>query len=452
MQKKIIVIGGGPAGIEAAKQAAMAGGAVTLISNSPIGGRAGWHSLLPSKVWLAAADALGFMQEVATLGVTANTAVSDTDAILNRIQQVATQWNTNQLAQLQQLGVHIKTGTASFIDKNEIAITFEDTSVEKVRGDAIIIASGSVPIFPSQMKPDGKTIIAPRFAKALQTLPKSIVVVGGGVTGTEFAYLFQRMGVQVKWIVDQYGVLPSFASEVGEALSTVLVKQGIELIIGQSATQIEKQESGVQVALDDGQVIAAEMAFLAIGRKPDLSGLNLEALDVDPTDAPALLDEYGRLPNANIYIIGDASGGPMVVNRAMAQARVASLHALQPEKTRPFQPQTVIITTYTSPQAAQVGDLSINAQHKTAHLAYHNTLKPVLVAEEDGFITLIYHQKEKTILGAYAVGAHAADLLAPIAIAIQQQVTLDDLASIYPAHPTLSELVFAAARQHKPGD
>ena len=451
MQKKIIVIGGGPAGIEAAIQAAQAGAAVTLISNSPIGGRAGWHSLLPSKVWLAAADALGLMQEAATMGVSTKTAVPAPETILKRIQDVATQWNTAQLEQLKQLGVQVKMGTGSFVNKNEVAITSNDGGEEKIGGDAIIVASGSVPIFPAQMKPDGQKVIAPRFAKALQPLPRSIAVVGGGVTGAEFAYLFNRMGVVVKWIVDQDGVLPSFVPAVGQALAAALVAQGVELIAGQMATQINDQESGVQVMLEDGQGVTAEMAFLAIGRKPDLSNLHLENLDVDSTTVISDLDEYGRLSNSNIYIIGDASGGPMVVNRALAQARVAALHAIQPAKTRPFQPQTVITATYTSPQAAQVGHVTLNDQSHTTQLAYNTTLKSRLTAEEEGFITLVYEQKENVILGAYAVGSHASDLLAPIAVAIQQQATLDDLASIYPAHPTLSELVFATARQQNTG-
>lgn len=440
MQKNVIIVGGGPAGIEAAKTVALAGGKATLISNGPIGGRAGWHSLLPSKVWLSTADALGMIQGASSLGLTTKSAEPDIGKVLSRIQTLTESWSQAQAEGLRQLGVVLISGSASFKDESTIVVQDKDGKTKKLAADAVIVASGSVPIFPANMKPDGKRIIAPRFAKALQALPKSIIVVGGGVTGCEFVYLFNRVGIQVTWIVDEYGVLPTYHDEVGHALAEALAEQGIQVVAGQTASQIDVQSDGVRVILANGMTFNAEMAFLAIGRKPDVADLNLAAAGVAEMD----VDCYGRIPNTPIYLAGDVTGAPMVANRAMAQARVAGLHAVMGEGIRPFQPQSIIAATYTEPQAAQVGDVS--EQYGVVRVPYTAVLKANLTPEANGFLCLTYSKDNHTVKGAFAFGSHAADLLSPVAVAIQQEATLADLAMIFPAHPTLSELVFVAAR------
>ncbi|MEJ2747580.1 MAG: FAD-dependent oxidoreductase, partial [Anaerolineae bacterium] len=249
MHKKIIVIGGGPAGVEAAAAAAKAGAQVTLISNAPIGGRAGWHSLLPSKVWLTTADSLALFSEADHLGVSGGDDLNLTPpAIVERIRAVKKSWNTQQKERLAGLGVQFVPGTARF----ETAVTVqviheEDQEPTTLQADAFIVTSGSVPIFPPTMRPNGKTIIAPRFASALDTLPDSIAVVGGGATGSEFAYLFNRLGLNVTWIVDQFGVLPDFDPEAGRFLAKTLVGRGVKIVEGQMASQIDQTEAGIAV-------------------------------------------------------------------------------------------------------------------------------------------------------------------------------------------------------------
>ncbi|HIP72301.1 MAG TPA: NAD(P)/FAD-dependent oxidoreductase, partial [Anaerolineae bacterium] len=292
--------------------------------------------------------------------------------------------------------------------------------------------------------PDGKRVIAPRFAKHLQAIPRSIVVVGGGATGSEFAYLFNRVGAAVTWIVDDQGVLPSFRPDVGRSLAEALVKQGVKLVAGQMAQRIDRDEEKVSVVLADGSAYEAEMAFLAIGRNPDLAGINLAAAGLDGDGVPAL-DEYGRTPNPSIYIVGDAAGDPMIANRAMAQARIAARHALG-APTPPYRPETTLAATYTEPQAAQVGDVTPSDNIDTTRLPFTAVLKARLLAHNEGFVELAYEKGSLRVMGATAVGPHAADVLAPVALALEKDATITDLAAIYPAHPTLSELVFMAAR------
>lgn len=446
MHKKIIVIGGGPAGIEAAAAAARAGAQVTLISNAPIGGRAGWHSLLPSKVWLTTADSLALFSEADQLGLSADDLNLLPPAIVERIRAVKKSWNTQQKERLAGLGIQFIAGTAHF----ETAVTVqviqeEGQEILSLQADAFIVTSGSVPVFPPTMKPNGKTIIAPRFASALDALPDSIAVVGGGATGSEFAYLFNRLGLAVTWIVDQFGVLPDFDPEAGRFLAQTLVARGVKLVEGQMASQIDQTDEGIAVVLADGSRHAAAMAFLAIGRKPDVAGLNLEAAGLALEKGAVSVDGYGRSAQPHIYFAGDVTGPPMIANKATAQAWAAGQHAAG-RTPAVCPPEAVIAAIYTEPQVAQVGTL-IGNSIKTSQVPYTASMKAHLLPEGDGFVKLGYDANDNRILGAVAVGHHAADVLAPVAVAIRAGLTVQEFGILFGAHPTFSELAFAAARQ-----
>jgi dihydrolipoamide dehydrogenase len=415
MTKKIVVIGGGPAGIEAAKAAAKAGATVTIVSNAPIGGRAGWHSLLPSKVWLTAVDN--------------STAPVEPEAIVARIKVVKESWNGQQQAELAELGVEMVRGTAVFTSPHTVTIT-NDNGEQSLTADAFIVATGSVPVFPPTMKPNGKNVLAPRFASALDTLPESVVVVGGGVTGTEFVYLFNRLGLDVTWIVNQSGILPEFDQDAAQVLANELAARGVRIVAGHAAERIDQIGDGVSVATANGENYLAAMAFLAIGRKPDVAGLNLEAVG---DDVPA-----------HIYLVGDVTGKPMIANRATAQAWAAG-QAAAGQTPIPFSESTVIAAAYSEPQVAQIGQLS-GEGIATVKVAYGASLKSHLVSQGEAFVKLAYVGESGRLVGGTAVGHHAADVLAPVMVAIHAGMTVQDFAALYAAHPTLSELAFAAAR------
>lgn len=444
MSKKIIVIGGGPAGIEAALTAAKVGASVTLVSDTPIGGRAGWASLVPSKVWLHAADLFGAIQAGPRVGIALDGgARPDPDVILARIRTVMQGWNGQLVGQLQAQGVTLVTGSASLVSSTTVQIAHDGVARE-LEADAIIIAAGSVPAFPPTMRPDGKRILAPRFAKALDSLPASVVVVGGGATGTEFAYLFNRLGVEVTWVLNEKGVLPMFAPGAGDFLADIMAKRGVNLIMGQAASNIATDDDGVTVSLADGSAHTAEMAFLAIGRRADVSRLNIDATGLAlGAHGELAVDEYGRTSAATVYAVGDVVGAPMLANQAAAQARVAARHAagLMPP---PYRPETIIHAIYADPQVAQVG--RTNAGDKSVRIPFTAALKAHLLVENEGYIELRYDAGTRAIQTGIAVGPHAADVLAPVALALQLNATVDDLAAPGGANPTLSELAFMAAQ------
>ncbi len=443
MTRKIIIIGGGPAGIEAAKAAAKAGSRVTLISEGPVGGRAGWHSLLPSKVWLTAADTAGLLAESPTMP--RESGRPSASAIVTQIQAVKESWNSQQAEALKSLGIEIINGMASFEAANRVLVKTEaGDEVAHVQGDSVIVATGSAPFFPPKLKPDGKRVLAPRFASKLDPLPKSVVVIGAGATGCEFTYLFNRLEVDVTWVVDPYGILPAFAPSAGQLLGQILENRGVKTVRDQFADKIEQTGAGVEVVTSTRERYQAETAFVAIGRKPDLTRLDLEAagLPVEVGQSPPV-DDFGRTAVPGLYLVGDAAGAPMVANRAMAQARIAGLHAAGAGPA-PFRPDTVIAAIYTEPQVAQVGAVA-GEGIETVEIPFDAALKTHLLPEPEGLVQLAYNHEQR-VVGGLAIGPHAADVLAPIALAIQLAASVDDLASLYGGHPTVSELAFMAAR------
>jgi pyruvate/2-oxoglutarate dehydrogenase complex dihydrolipoamide dehydrogenase (E3) component len=451
MTRQIAVIGAGPAGVAAASAAAECGAQVTLIGAEPPGGRAGWHSLLPSKVLLTAADCLGLVRRLEELGLRRGHSVADSEALVRRIQMLSQQQSEAYMTGLMERGVHFLAGTASFTGPHQLRIVSPDGAPTSLEAGVIIVASGSVPIFPPGLKPDGQRIIAPRFVRKLDRLPASMIVVSGGVTGTEFVYGFNRLGIAVTWIVDEFGVLPSFAREPVRVLLEALAARGVIRHEGVAASSAVAENEGVIVTLQDGRSFRAEMAFIAVGRRPDLAGLNLPAagLPDDPRFAIEV-DGYGQTAVPSILAAGDATGLPMTANKAMAQGRVAGRRAAG-AAVDAYRPDTIVEAVYTEPQLAQVG-LSLagaatgGRSIRQLQLGYDASLKATLIGETEGFVRLLADAGDGTLLGAIAVGAHAADILAPVALGLRLGARVDDMAALFSAHPGIGELTFAAAR------
>jgi pyruvate/2-oxoglutarate dehydrogenase complex dihydrolipoamide dehydrogenase (E3) component len=253
-----------------------------------------------------------------------------------------------------------------------------------------------------------------------------------------------------KWIVDEYGVLPPFERDVVDVLVEALADRGVVRQEGIAANSAVADDEGVTVTLDDESPFRAEMAFIAVGRRPDVAGLNLEAAGLPDNPRRGIeVDGYGRSAVAHIYAAGDVTGLPMTANKAMAQGWIAGQHAVG-EPVDAYRPETVVEAVYTDPQLAQLGSSKSKAAERghsvrVLRLGYEAGLKAVLLDETEGFVKLVVDADAGTLLGASAVGANAADVLAPVALSIRLGARLSDLA-LFAAHPGLGELAFAAAQ------
>lgn len=452
MSRWIVVLGAGPAGIAAAVSAAEGGARVTVVSDEPAGGRANWHSLGPSKIWLAAVEAYEQAVGALAMGMTVEASPPEADAVLARIRELSGRWSGRQAEALSLAGVEWMDGFGTFDGAGVVRVQDRTgATVEQMEPDAVILATGSVPEFPDGLRPDGDRVLAPRFAGKLAEIPRDVVVIGGGATGAEFSYLFDSLGSEVTWMLDERAVLPEYPPEASALLVEALDRRGVRRVIG-PASRVDRGGRGVVVIAADGKRYAAHTAFLAMGRVPALKGVGLESIGLAPrSDGTLWVDAFGRTEVAGVYAVGDVAGPPMLANYGEAQGRVAGLHAAGMPVSG-FRPECVVHAVYTSPQIAKVGDAEgvagighpgrILRVRAPFHAGLHALLHP-----GTGWLELVLERPEGRIIGAWAVGPSAADSLAPVALAIRLRATAEQMAEVAPAVPTVSELPFMAARE-----
>jgi pyruvate/2-oxoglutarate dehydrogenase complex dihydrolipoamide dehydrogenase (E3) component len=453
---KIVVIGGGPAGVVAACEAARTGAAVTLVHDTPVGGRAVHASMLPSKVFLHAADA---RRARGTSGLASDEELA---GIRAEIERVATERAARMRSALEGAGVRSVGGVARFASARGVSVASEGKPAREHPFDRAIIAAGSVPRFPAgflgdRAMPDGTHVLAPRFVRALGALPKTMLVIGGGVTGAEYAHAFMSLGVEVTWILDELGILPRFDRDLSDSFGDVIMERGVKIVHGKRVLSVvHDPQQGVLAKLDGGRTYAAERAFVAIGRGADTSRLGLAEVGVEMrADGSIVVDGFGRSSAAGIYAAGDAIGGVATQNRSEASAWIAARHATgQPVEAR--RDETFVEAVYTSPEIARVGlspreTAARGAPFDLRTLDFGASLRGVLDGvgrdlHARGVIRVACEPDGGRLLGATAIGPRAAEALAPIAVALRFGATANDLASVFLASPTTGEVATAALR------
>lgn len=418
MNISVIVIGAGPAGIEAATTAALCGAHATLIDSGPPGGRATHGSLLPSKVWLGEARP----------GATPA-------SILESVASVKQSWMAACRRRLDAAGVTCIQGRAQLVGPGRVMV---EGSKQPLAAEVIVLACGSEPVFEPALKPDGKQVIAPRHLSMLQQLPRRMVVIGAGATGCEMVHLFNAMGVEVTWLTGTGDMLPGFVREAADMLAAAMAGRGVEIVPDARACDIERRRHEVVVIDHRGRRHAADQVFVATGRRADLDGQGLESLGLD-SSAP--VDAHGCI-RPGLYWIGDAAGTPFLANRALAQARIAVRHALG-LAVDPYAPNHVVQAVYSQPEVAQVGRVQ-GAGIQTQVIGLDQALKSHLL-DPHGKFALCWDERGR-ITGGWVVGRHASEALAPVVTAIAAGANLAQLAAAYPANPTLGELAAMAAR------
>lgn len=449
LHTQILVIGAGPAGIQAALAASGAGCSVTLVSDGPPGGRAAWQTLLPSKLWLGPGNQTGIpIQNGATqLGHDLPTRLRE------RYEQVVGTWQRQVLNELERAGIELHLGTASFLSPHEVQIVPPEGGYpDQVSADKIILSTGAVPYIPPGLQPDGDRIFSPHLIWRLKEIPQSMLVIGAGGPATEYVDAFSRLGVKITWITGPVGVLSAFPPDAGRVIVRVMEQRGVRIITGMMARQFEQGESGVRVTTADNTIHEAEVGFVAIGLRPDFDRLRLNAAGLRAGSSGGLaIDPFGRTAAAHIYLAGDAAS-PLSANISMAQGRLVGLHAAG-VAVEPLRLENAVMAIYTNPQVAVVGRLSDrNEPLQKVRIPFHTSLRAHLLSSpnESGLEFLeISYDRQRRVTGALAVCPEAAEILMPLAVAVRAGLTLDMLASILPAHPTYSELPVLAARMVK---
>jgi pyruvate/2-oxoglutarate dehydrogenase complex dihydrolipoamide dehydrogenase (E3) component len=293
MPKRIVVIGGGPAGVEAALAAAPHAQSVSIVSDAPIGD---WTKLMPSRVWLTAVEQIRAVSgpHVLTSGHDRVADAFDMEAITAHVDRVAQSWSHHISQELKSQGVKLVSGRGSFGSPNRILVACAESD-EELDADSVIIAAGSVPFFPPILQPDGQSVFSPETLFHIKTLPKSILVVGDGPPGFEFVDIFSQLGIRVIWIVLEGGPRSNFATEADAFLIDLFRQRGVEIQAGEPISHLKRLPDKVIAVRPEGAEFAAEAAFATLGYRANLAPIQLEAagLETDEGDSSPPMNTAG---------------------------------------------------------------------------------------------------------------------------------------------------------------
>jgi pyruvate/2-oxoglutarate dehydrogenase complex dihydrolipoamide dehydrogenase (E3) component len=458
---RIVIIGGGPAGYEAALVAAQLGADVTVIERDGIGGASVLTDCVPSKTLIAAAGAMTAVRDSAVLGLRGNdlgTVGLDLAAVNQRIKGLAVAQSADIHARLESEGVRLVNGQGRLSDEERglaahrvEVLDRAGTVVEELEGDVVLIATGADPRVLPGAEPDGERILSWRDVYDLEELPEHLVVVGSGVTGAEFASGYLEAGVPVTLVSSRDQVLPGEDADAAAVVEEVFQSRGGRIAERGRAEKVERTEKGVRVELTDGRVVEGSHALMTVGTVPNTDGLNLEACGVEVTKAGHIVvDRVSRTTTPGIYAAGDVTGVFQLASVAAMQGRIAMWHALG-EAVSPIRLKTVAANVFTHPEIATVGvqekSLTEGADVEVVRLPLATNARAKMGDLHDGFVKLYARRSTDVVIGGVVVAPGASELILPIALAVTKGLTAGDLAQTFAIYPSLSGSITEAGRR-----
>jgi dihydrolipoamide dehydrogenase len=452
MAVRFVIVGGGPAGNQAATHAARLGAEVTLIERDLVGGAAHLQDCIPSKAMIATGGAMQFAGRLGGMGLETAGAVLDLDAQRRRVNEIVDHLSRNICQLLDSQGVRIVHGTGRLKGPHEV-LAETDNGIEEFTADAILLATGSRPRIPPWGLPDGERILTTRQAYPPPELPSHLVVIGSGVTGVEFVHMFSSFGSAVTLIVSRQQVLPSKDAEVAAALEDELLGRGVKLFKGARATGIERTGDGVVVACDDGRQARGSHALLAIGSVPNSDSLNAEEAGVAMDDGGYVVVNHHLQSNVpHIYAAGDLSGKLPLSSVAAMQGRKIAEHVmgLHTREHRHLDYEKTASAIFTEPEIADVGLAEAEAfasgrKIRVTKVPFSASAKALINDDPRGFVKILSDPATGVVLGGSIVGRHAAELISVIALAVTANLKVSDIVESVLVHPTLSEALADAA-------
>lgn len=445
----LVVIGGGSAGMKAARTAAKMGATVALAEERELGGECFWAGCVPTKAMVRAAEVWHLVRRSEDFGIkTEIKSARFQDAMAYKdhaVKEVGGEGEPD--AGLGRLGIKVYHTRAGFCDPNTVQI-----GKEIVRAKRIIIATGTIPYVPPIEGILNAGYITNREAVTLTTLPKSLVVLGAGPIGLEFAQVFRRFGAEVTVIERGPQILPNEDGQIAELVTGFLRDEGIRVITSASATLVEKCEGGKRITVKMGDVtdtIIVEEILVATGRAAATGDLNLEAAEVEYTQKSVGTNQFLRTNQPHIWVAGDAGGGYLFTHVASFEGKLVAENAFSDTPTA-YNPRVVPRCTFVDPEIASIGytetaaiaagyDVNVNS------FSFSHLDRAILHGDPRGMVKLVIDSKTNLILGGHMVGPYASSLLGEIALAIQHDLPISAIAETMHAYPSFPEAIEAAA-------
>ena len=458
----VIIIGGGPGGYVAAIRAAQLGLKTAVVEREHLGGICLNWGCIPTKALLRSAEIYHYMQHPGAYGLTAQGVGFDMAAVVKRSRGVSQQLNGGVGFLLKKNKVDVIWGEASIPRVGEVkvvkttkpAVQPQNPVPKGTLGEGtykaahIIVATGARPRVLPGIEPDGDRIWTYFEAMVPPSMPKSLIVMGSGAIGIEFASFYRTMGAEVTVVEVMPQVLPVEDAEIAAVARKRFEKQGMKILTGAKVTKVEKSATGVTATIDDGkavQTITAERLISAVGVVGNVENLGLEALGVAMDRGTVKTDSMGRTNVKGIYAIGDVAGPPMLAHKAEHEG-VITVEGIKGLHVHPMDKLKIPGCTYCHPQIASVGLTEAKAKEqgftvKVGRFPFVGNGKAIALGEPDGLVKTVFDAKTGKLLGAHMVGAEVTELIQGFVVAMNLETTEEDLMHTVFPHPTLSEMM-----------
>ena len=444
---RIAIVGGGPAGYEAALVAVQLGAEVTLVDRDGVGGQCVLSDCVPSKTLIATSDAMTALSHADRVGVRADGPVTTSvPEVHARIKSLALAQSADIARRLAREGVRVVLGSARLRGGGALEV-----DGEALAADVVLVATGARPRVVEGAEPDGDRILDWRQLYDLADLPEHLVVIGSGVTGAEFANAYLAMGAQVSLVSSRERVLPGEDRDAAELLQTVFSRRGMDVVRGRAAG-VDRTAGGVLVRLTDGRTVEGSHALMTVGSVPNTAGLGLDEVGVALTASGFVsVDRVSRTSVPGVYAAGDCTGVLMLASVAAMQGRIAMWHALG-EAVAPLRLPTVAANVFTDPEVASVGVTQQQVESGTVQalavtLPLATNARAKMQGITDGFVKFFCRPGSGTVLGGVVVAPRASELILSVSLAVQHGLTVDQVAHTFAIYPSLSGSLTEAARQ-----
>ncbi|WP_062516624.1 NAD(P)H-quinone dehydrogenase [Demequina gelatinilytica] len=453
MSSRVVIVGGGPGGYEAALVAAKAGADVTLVERQGLGGNAVLTDVVPSKTVIATAEWLTIAHRAPELGIRrsdgadlASSLTVDMAQVNSRIKGLVRKQSGDIAARLEASGVRVIEGEARLDGPHRVAV-----GGSVLEADAVLLAVGARPRIVPGCEPDGERILTWTQLYDLTELPEHLIVVGSGVTGAEFAGAYNLLGSRVTLVASGDRVLSREDPDASAHLTEVFRERGMALVGGRAAA-VSRDDAGVRVTLEDGRVLEGSHALMAVGSVPNTAGMGLEEAGVELDERGLIrVDRVSRTTARGVYAAGDCTGVLPLASVAATQGRIAMAHALGDAVT-PIDLRTVASNVFTVPEIASVGASEAELEerglfYEVSRLDLAGNPRAKMLGIDEGFVKIFGHTVTGQVFGAVVVGPRASEHIYPLSLAVAQHLTVDDVAAAFTVYPSLSGTISEAARR-----
>ncbi|MBI3893935.1 MAG: dihydrolipoyl dehydrogenase [Candidatus Wallbacteria bacterium] len=450
----VVVIGGGPGGYVAAIRASQLGLKVALVERDQLGGICLNWGCIPSKSLLRNAEVYRLFKDAGDFGISCDNLRFDFAKVMKRSRDVSNRIVKGVDFLMKKNNVAVLFGTASFESAGSLSVAPKaGGAVQRIRGKRFVLATGARPRALPGLETDGKHLLDSTAALSLTELPASVVIVGGGAIGVEFAYFWNAFGSKVTILEMMPHLLPFEDDEIAETLQKTLARTGITIATGAKVQGTSVKKGKVEVAFERGkgpETVVADKCLVAVGVTGNVEGLGLERLGVPIERGFVKTGDHYRTANPDIYAIGDVNGPPLLAHVASHEAICAVESMLRPDHAPRIDYSNFPSCTYCQPQVASVGlteraAIEKGYKLKIGKFPFRVLGKAIAAGETDGMVKLIFDAKYGELLGAHIIGHDATEQIHELGLAKTLEATYKEILGTIHAHPTLSEAIMEAA-------